>query len=41
MLLEMNQPSLAVNAFEQDLKLHPNRHNGLIGLTMAKEKANK
>ena len=41
LLLEMNQPALALTAFELDLKLHPNRHNGLIGLTMAKEKANK
>ena len=40
MLLEMNQPSLAVSAFEQDLKLHANRRNGNIGLKMAKEKAN-
>jgi len=41
LFLEMNRPGLALTAFEQDLKLHPNRHNGLIGLTMAKEKANK
>jgi len=41
MLLEMNQPALALTAFEQDLKRHPNRRNGLIGLTIAKEKANK
>ena len=41
MLLEMNEPALAVFAFEQDLKLHANRRNGLIGLTMAKEKAKK
>lgn len=40
MLLEMDQPSLAVGAFEQDLKLHANRRNGIIGLKTAKEKAN-
>jgi tetratricopeptide (TPR) repeat protein len=40
LLLEMNQPSLAIIAFEQDLKLHPNRRNGLIGLKASKEKAN-
>ena len=40
MLLEMNQPALAVEAFEQDLKLHANRRNGIAGLKIAKEKAN-
>jgi hypothetical protein len=40
MLLAMDQPSLAVSAFDQDLKLHANRRNGTIGLKMAKEKAN-
>ena len=40
MLLEMNQPSLAANAFEQDLKLHAKRRNGLLGLKMAREKIN-
>jgi tetratricopeptide (TPR) repeat protein len=41
LLLEMDQPALALTAFEQDLKRHPNRQNGLIGLTMANKKANK
>ena len=40
MLLEMDQPALAVEAFEQDLKLHANRRNGIAGLKIAKEKAN-
>ncbi len=40
MLLEMDQPALAVEAFEQDLKLHTNRRNGIGGLKIAKEKAN-
>ena len=35
MLLEMNRPSLAVEAFEYDLKRHPNRRNGLLGLATA------
>ena len=39
MLLETDQPALAVEAFEQDLKLHVNRRNGTAGLKMAKEKA--
>src|SRR5262249_14676390 len=40
MLLELGQSSLSINAFEEDLKLHANRRNGLIGLKLAKEKAN-
>ena len=40
MLLEMNQASLAVMAFEQALKLRPNRRNALLGLKAAEEKAN-
>ena len=39
LLLEMNQPALALPEFEKDLERHPNRHNGLIGQTIAKEKA--
>jgi hypothetical protein len=35
----MDQPSLAAH-IEQDLKLHANRRNGLLGLKIAKEKAN-
>lgn len=38
MLLEMNLPSLALEAFEKDLKLHPNRHNGIIGRDLAIKK---
>ena len=41
LLLEMDQPALSLTAFEQDLKRHPNRLNGLIGLAIAKEKAKK
>ena len=33
--------SEALTEFEKDLKQHPNRHNGLIGQAMAKEKAKK
>jgi len=35
LLLEMNKPSLALEAFEADLKNNPNRRNGLNGLAMA------
>jgi tetratricopeptide (TPR) repeat protein len=41
LFLEMDRPALALTAFEQDLKRHPNRRNAMIGLAMAKEKANK
>ncbi len=41
MLLASDQPALAVNEFEQNLKLHANRRNGLIGLNKAKAAANK
>ncbi len=41
MLLEMNSPGLAYEAFEQDLKLHPNRRNGVDGLNKAAEKSGK
>ena len=41
LLLEMDQPALALTEFEKDLERHPNRHNGLIGQAMAKEKAKK
>jgi hypothetical protein len=37
----MDRPALALTAFEQDLKRHPNRRNAMIGLAMANEKANK
>jgi tetratricopeptide (TPR) repeat protein len=39
LLLEMNKPSLALEAFEQDLKIHPNRRNGKNGLMVATERA--
>lgn len=42
MLLEMNKPSLALEAFEQDLKTHPNRRNGLNGvMTATQQSGNK
>lgn len=41
MLLELNEPALAVEAFEKDLKINPNRRNGMIGLNLAKQKAAK
>ena len=31
MLLELNKPSEALDAYEADLKNHPNRFNGLYG----------
>ncbi len=39
MLLEMNKPSEALEAFEQDLKIHPNRRNGLYGVKIAAERS--
>jgi tetratricopeptide (TPR) repeat protein len=39
MLLLMNQPSLAIKAFEEDLKMQPKRRNGLDGLAAATHKA--
>ena len=41
LFLEMDQPALALTEFEKDLERHPNRHNGLLGQAMAKEKAKK
>lgn len=41
MLLELNEPALAVAAFEQDLKINPNRYNGMTGLKTAKQKTGK
>jgi len=38
LLLEMNKSSLALEAFEQDLKIHPNRRNGLYGAAIASGK---
>lgn len=37
MLLELNEPALAIEAFEEDLKINPNRRNGMIGLRSAKQ----
>jgi hypothetical protein len=41
MFLELNEPVLAADAFEKDLKINPNRRNGLFGLEAAKQKAAK
>ena len=41
MLLEMNEPALAIDAFEEDLKINPNRRNGIVGLNSAKQKAGR
>jgi tetratricopeptide (TPR) repeat protein len=38
MLLQMNQPAKALQAYEADLKRHPNRFNGLYGAGSAAEK---
>ena len=39
LLLEMNKPELAREAFELDLKIHPHRLNGLQGLAKASQRA--
>jgi tetratricopeptide (TPR) repeat protein len=39
MLLQMNKPQLALEAFELDLKTHPNRFNALYGAGMAAQKS--
>ncbi|QHT65802.1 tetratricopeptide repeat protein [Rhodocytophaga rosea] len=41
LLLQLNKPELALQAYEADLKTHPNRFNGLYGAGMAAEKAGK
>lgn len=41
MLLGMNKPALALEAFELNQKIHPNRRNGLNGLTIAAQKSGK
>ncbi|MFI5186818.1 MAG: hypothetical protein ACHQF0_08845 [Chitinophagales bacterium] len=38
MLLEMNKPQLALENFELDLKIHPNRFNGLYSGAIAAER---
>jgi tetratricopeptide (TPR) repeat protein len=39
MLLQLNKPVEALIAYEEDLKKHPNRFNGLYGAGLAAEKA--
>ena len=39
MLLAVNNPDAALEAYEQDLKDHPNRFNGLYGAAMAANKS--
>jgi tetratricopeptide (TPR) repeat protein len=41
MLLQMNKPDKALDAYEEDLKKHPNRFNGLYGAGLAAERSNK
>jgi len=40
MLLQMNKPNEALEAYEADLKKHPNRFNGLYGAGLAAERSN-
>jgi Tetratricopeptide repeat len=40
MLLQMNKPGEALDAYEADLKKHPNRFNGLYGAGSAAERSN-
>jgi len=39
MLIEMNRPALALEAYEADLERHPNRFNGLYGAGLAAERS--
>jgi len=39
MLLQMNKPDKALEAYEADLKKHPNRFNGLYGAGLSAEKS--
>jgi tetratricopeptide (TPR) repeat protein len=41
MFLDMNEYALAIEAFEQNLKLNPNRLNGITGLELARHKVAK
>jgi tetratricopeptide (TPR) repeat protein len=41
LLLEMDQPELALEAFEMDLKNNPNRRNGVYGATIAVQRSGK
>jgi tetratricopeptide (TPR) repeat protein len=38
MLLQLSKPAEALDAYEADLKTHPNRFNGLYGAGLASEK---
>ncbi len=40
MLLELNRPSEALEAYEEDLKKHPNRFNGLYGAGLSSARLN-
>jgi hypothetical protein len=40
MLLQLNKPVDALKAYEDDLKNHPNRFNGLFGAGLASERTN-
>jgi hypothetical protein len=40
MLLQLNKPTEALEAYEADLKKHPNRFNGLYGAALASERIN-
>jgi len=40
MLLQLNKPADALQAYEANLKTHPNRFNGLYGAAQASEKIN-
>jgi tetratricopeptide (TPR) repeat protein len=39
MLMQMNHPAKALEAYQEDLKTHPNRFNGLYGAAVAAEKS--
>jgi tetratricopeptide (TPR) repeat protein len=39
MLMQMNEPAKALNAYEVDLKKHRNRFNGLYGAGLAAERS--
>ncbi len=41
MLLQMNLPAQALEAYEADLKRHPKRFNGLYGAALSSQKINK
>ena len=40
MLMQLNKPAEALEAYEADLKKHPNRFNGLYGAGLASERVN-